>query len=127
MRLLMALFGSLLLVIGCGKSDSASEIPLHSVKGKILKGGSPVSGGRVELRNQKDSNAPMMNADVGSDGTFTPTTFRAGKAQPGIPEGTYEVTYLVSADGQRFDTFKMKTPFVVKAGENSLEFEIGKK
>jgi hypothetical protein len=122
-------FGLLLLTLcGCGSGSAAkNEPPLHPVQGKIVRGGQPVSGGRVEMRNQNDPNAPMMTADVGNDGTFNPTTFRDGKAQVGIPEGSYEVTYLASKDGQMFDVIKLKTPFVVKSGDNKLEFDVGKK
>lgn len=99
------LFGAALLVVGCGGEKGQPAFPeLVPVKGVVKKGGAPVSGGVVKFTPDPDTAEFLVNAEVGTDGTFTLSTVRttdkSGERKPGAAAGKYAVTYMPPAGDQ---------------------------
>lgn len=85
-------FGLLGGLVGCGGSGRPeSKIPAQPVKGKVLLGDQPLSGGRLSLtlvsNNDKHGNAEA-GADIQADGTFEP---RQVGDKPGLVPGRWKV------------------------------------
>lgn len=73
----------LLTAAGCGDSGPT----LHSVKGKVTKGGNPLEGVIVTMVS-KDNGYPPVTGRTGSDGSFS---IMSQTGRLGAPEGTYKV------------------------------------
>ena len=131
MRILLPALLAVLLVAGCDSKESQKAKPtLHPVKGKLLRGGEPVNGGYLTLRAEKNPDL-IVSAKVNSDGTFEAFTVdsseRGGNRTSGAPEGTYRGEYGPPGTDQSILPVPLKEPVVIKAGDNDLTIDIGKK
>lgn len=103
MRMRPAILLVAALAVGCG-GESIPE--LHPLSGVVTRDGKPVSeGGLIFLPDPHNGSGLVVNASVGTDGTFTGTTSRtSGKGTevlPGVPAGKYRVVYHPKSDGQK--------------------------
>src|SRR5262245_34303698 len=109
----LALGAALLLagVPGCG-----SGIPkTFPVKGRVVwKGGKPVDDGRIEFRSLSEPDLTAVG-EIGSDGTFTLTTFKEGKTREGAVAGQHKVIVEPDVpDGQRALVVVLPDPYTVE-------------
>ena len=85
-------FGLMGSLVGCGSSSvPGSRIPAQPVKGTVMLGSRPVSGGRLTLTlmTNVDKYGPSdVGVDVQPDGTFEP---RQVGDKPGLVPGTWRV------------------------------------
>lgn len=80
---------SVLPFIGCGSGDT-SRVPVHPVLGAIQFRGQPIVGAFVALHPKNaTAEVPSPRATVGSDGSFTLSTY---DGNDGAPEGEYVLT-----------------------------------
>lgn len=98
-------FGVLLVGAGgCSVDDPFPE--LHPLTGTVTRDGKPVSGGGMILL--PESGPPtglVVNASVGTDGTFAAQTERTQTSgtltRPGVPAGIYKVIYHPPGNGSK--------------------------
>jgi hypothetical protein len=96
-----------LVVTGCGGSNSAADLPRYAVKGKVLLAdGKPLTSGRLIFLS--DSPPASATADIGSDGTFDVK----GTSGDGLPEAKYRVR--VSPGGPAGTKTAVKPAFASK-------------
>jgi hypothetical protein len=85
-------------VAGCGGDGDQPTFPdLVAVSGVVLRDGKPAAGGSVRFTPDPDRPEFLINSEVGPDGRFALATVRttdtSGERKPGVPPGTYLVTY----------------------------------
>jgi hypothetical protein len=131
----MRSFGLLLLLClsGCiGNTKLAPFGELIPVKGHVLRGGTPVSGGAIQFNTTGESYGFLTNGVVGSDGSFTLTTVRVndskGERKPGVPAGVYNVIYTPAREDRTKQAFVapdvLPTPVMITAGQDNLMIEL---
>ena len=89
---------------GCdGLGDDLPE--LHPLVGTVVRDGKPVCDGLLRFHPTRADSGVIVNAAVGSDGTFAAETGRAddpgGRRAAGAPAGSYRVVYLPPAEDQK--------------------------
>ena len=97
LRLGLLLAAAAILLAGCGGPALPKTYP---VSGKVvLKDGSPLPGGAIELRSTAD---PALGAlgKVEADGSFTLHTIVDRQKLPGAAEGKYRVTVIPGGGDQ---------------------------
>lgn len=103
---LLAAFVLSLVACGCGGSTD-NRTPVFPVKGKVTVAGKPAERAQVVFHPLADAgpNTPRPTGTVGSDGTFTLSTYTEGD---GAPAGEYAVAIVwpesASATGGDADT-----------------------
>ena len=117
--------------LGCDKATTPPALPdLHPVKGQILRGSQPVSGGYLTLRSDANINL-MVTAKVGEDGTFEAftmdTSHKESKRTAGAPAGTYRGEYGPPSTDQSVQPIPLKDPVTIVAGPNDLKIILPKK
>jgi hypothetical protein len=122
---------ALVVLLGCSGSDRpVGDLPeLHPVKGKVVRGGEPVSGGELRLSADATGADWVINAEVGPDGTFELKTLHAlsMKMGPGAPAGTWTATYSPPlTTNQAPVPVRATKPVTVAAGPNEIVVELPK-
>ncbi|MFO0804181.1 MAG: hypothetical protein U0791_13800 [Gemmataceae bacterium] len=126
---LAVLFG----LVGCGGDKGQPAFSeLNAVTGVVKRNGQPVKGGKLTFTLDPDKQEFGVNAVVGSDGTYTLTTYRltdsSGERKPGAPAGTYKVTYVPDitdqTSGGSMEPVRLTTPVTVAAGANTLNIDL---
>lgn len=89
-----------------GCDGLGGDLPeLHPVVGTVVRDGKPVCGGLLRFHPTGADSGVIVNAAVGSDGTFAAETGRAddpgGRRVAGAPAGSYRVVYLPPAEDQK--------------------------
>jgi hypothetical protein len=126
----------LAVALGCDSGKPKGDLPpLHPTKGRVVRGGQPVSGGSLQL--QPDPAVPnvTVTAEVKPDGTFEVQTLhtQSQKKAAGAPVGTYRATYMPALGDQTQGAGANPTPvspaqtYTIKEGPNELTIELGKK
>jgi hypothetical protein len=127
-RWITALFLAAVSIPACGGRDDMP--PLHSVTGKVLRNGQPVSGGALAFRNVNEQAVIIVRGQVREDGTFQLTTIKGRTEAPGAPEGVYRVTYsspkMDKLDRSTFPVTSEET-YKVEAKTNEFTFDVGGK
>ncbi len=69
--------------ISCTSTDS-QRLPVYPVRGEVFYQGKPAEGAQVLLlpANDSDLQVPRPHGQVGQDGAFVLTTYRAGDGAP---------------------------------------------
>ncbi len=101
---------------GCGPG-----VKTFPVKGKVVfKGGKPVTDGRVQFQSTTD---PQLKAlgEIGSDGSFTLSTYVDGKVAPGAAPGPHKVTVELERPAA---VVVLPASFTVKPEDNDFKIEI---
>ncbi|MSR52226.1 MAG: hypothetical protein EXS09_02925 [Gemmataceae bacterium] len=117
--------------VGCEKVTTPPALPeLQPVKGQILRGTQPVSGGYLTLRSDTNQDL-MVTAKVGEDGTFeaftTDTSHKDSQRAVGVPVGTYRGEYGPPSTDQSIQPIPLKAPIHIVAGPNELKIVLPKK
>ena len=124
------------MIAGCDSGGNQPAFPdLHPVKGTVTRNGKAVNGGSVRFTPDPDKPEFSVNAEVGTDGTYTltmvRTTDKRGERKSGAPSGKYKVTYTPLSGDQTAggDTrpVTLSTPLPVNAGDNDIPLDVGKK
>jgi len=125
---------ALVALVGCPNGKPKGDLPpLHPVKGKVVRGSLPVSGGSIRFVAEPESPDLMITSDIRSDGTFELQTIHAlsQKSGAGAPAGTYKVTYTPPLGDQTaggvITIVELTQRSIVKEGPNDLTVEVGKK
>lgn len=112
---------------GCRKTPTMPET--YPVHGKVIfPDGRPVSGGAVNFQPLTDTTIPTSGL-IGTDGTFTLTSYRDGIRQPGVIAGPCRVIVTPSFDENQRMLFPVKIfaePYTVKPGDNHFTLTVGK-
>jgi hypothetical protein len=117
--------GLLALVIGCSKSDSASE-DLHPVRGTVLtKSGQPFAGGAIDFRSVDDPSG-SATGEIGADGTFKLSSVVGDEVHPGAKPGPYRVTVVprMGEDQSATPPIQLKSMFTVQPTENDFTIKL---
>lgn len=120
-------------LVGCGGDKGQPAFSeLNAVTGVVKRNGQPVKGGKLTFTLDPDKQEFGVNAVVGSDGTYTLTTYRltdsSGERKPGAPAGTYKVTYVPDitdqTSGGSMEPVRLTTSVTVAAGANTLNIDL---
>lgn len=115
---------------GCNSGGGAALPTMHPVKGQILRGTEPVTGGYLTLRSDAHPGL-IVTARVEADGRFEAGTVdtrdKDGKRTSGAPEGTYRGEYAPPGTDQNVTPITLKAPLTIVAGPNDLTIDLGKK
>jgi hypothetical protein len=134
--ILLTTFASLAALLGCGGGTKQQDFPdLHPVKGVIKRDGKAVTGGVVMFTADPAKPDFQINSEVGTDGTYSLSTFRtndkAGERKQGAPPGSYKVTYTPpltdQAAGGSTNPIELPKAVTVKTGENDIPIDVPKK
>src|SRR5262245_41723556 len=124
----------LVVLFGCDGGKPKGELPqLHPAKGKVVRGGQPVTGGSLRFFADPDDPDVVIGGEVKLDGTFKLQTMHAQsqKKATGAPAGTYRVTYHPPLGDQTAGPnpapVEVPQPQTIQAGSNDLTIEVGKK
>lgn len=113
-----------LAILGCGTSLEPPLPPLHPVTGLVLKGNRPVQGGSLRLAPVNSQEPIIILGEVNQEGRFELTTIKGKEKGPGVPEGTYEVTYIPPLSGQEVVPETLPKPQIIKPGGNKLTINL---
>ena len=114
-------------LVGC---TPATPVPtLHALTGTLARGNRPVPAGGLIFQPVAGSGGLTHNASVSADGTFAAQTERVTaletRADPGIPAGTYKVTYHPPGDGQALGLeVELPDRVTVTAGGTTVELKL---
>ena len=114
--------GLVVVLCGCGGSDTAGRLPLVKVKGKLYVDNKPFGPALLQLMVEPASpTVPVINGYVKEDGTFELQTYEPGN---GAPEGNY--TIVLAMDPMRVGNFPVTKPqtAAVKKGSGPLEVKL---
>jgi hypothetical protein len=104
----------------CGSGKSYKFNP---VKGRVLLGTNPLTGGTIRFTNAGDSNL-IASSPIASDGTFSlkTSTTTSGRTSAGAPEGTYQVIVSMPppAPNRPFPSMTAPESYTVTAGDNDI-------
>jgi len=122
----------LLWLSGCSGAKLAPFDERIPVKGRVSRGGAPVSGGVIRLDATAGANDFMINGVVGPDGSFTLTTVRTndsmGERNPGVPAGVYQVIYTPPREERTQTSFAdpdvLPDPVTIAEGQRDLKIEL---
>ena len=108
--------------VGC---KPGSKMPsLNPVKGRIMKGSTPVHQAVVRLTSDEADPAFAHVGTTDPEGNVIVSTIEAktNLKQPGVPAGTYKVVILLPMDREQRGGGEiiLPDPFIVKPGENIL-------
>ena len=130
----LAVVLGLAVALGCTSDKPTGDLPaLHPVKGKVVRGGTPVNGGSVRFHPDPEDLDLVVGGEVQSDGSFELHTQHAQsqKKAKGAPAGTYQVTYYPPAgdqtQGPSPEPVSPTQPQTIQAGSNDLTVELGRK
>ena len=121
---------ALSILVGCSEHKVPGDLPeLHLVKGKVVRGDLPVSGGEIRFTADGTGAHWVINAEVGADGAFEMQTLHAlsMKKGKGAPAGTWTATYSPPlANNAAPLPVRAAKPVTVVAGPNELVVELPK-
>jgi hypothetical protein len=103
--------------------DSGKAYKFNPVKGRVVQGSNPLTGGTIQFTNPADSNL-VASSPIASDGTFSlkTSTTSPARTSAGAPEGTYQVLVSMAppAPNRPFPSITAPESYTVKAGDNVI-------
>ncbi|MCX7699341.1 MAG: hypothetical protein N2039_00540 [Gemmataceae bacterium] len=132
-----ALVAALLLgCVGCGDGKPQGELPpLHPVRGKALRGGTPLTTGLLRFTPSPEtleSRDWLITAEINADGTFEVQSLHSLSQKRGVgaPAGAYRVNVTISGgdqtQGGRILNLTLPSPVTVEAKPNDLSLDFPK-
>jgi hypothetical protein len=121
------LAASLLLSVLATGCNPGKQYQFHAVKGRVLRGEEPVSGGTIRFTNPEDPNL-VATSPIGADGTFVlqSSTTQPARTSAGAPVGQYQVVVSMPAEqpNRPFPSLTAPEMYTVAPGANDLTVKL---